>query len=410
MNIPVPQFVSTYLDYGLSGLPGRKMRQRRMLNLLSLLIFATGLFYVVLFLTHDARRLWPAAATSALFALFLLLPRIARASDTAALAFAVGLTMTLQISLTWMLSTESGMHLFLFAVPSLAIVCFGTDRLPLFVGLVVLCSAAMVISTVLFRDPASYITVNETLLTFLRSSVFIGISSFVMTGVYIGFDRAITAEDALEQEYERSETLLYNLLPQHVATRLKADPGQTIADTLPEVAILFADIVDFTPRSSRMQADEVVDFLNLVFSAFDTLAEHHGLEKIKTIGDAYMVAAGMPDSEGDPVHRVAAMALDMLEVARTLSHDMREPVDVRICLHAGPAVAGVIGNRKLFYDVWGETVNIASRMERLGEPGRIQVTDAAREALKDTYRFEHRGMVDVKGIGPVDAWWLTGRA
>lgn len=211
-------------------------------------------------------------------------------------------------------------------------------------------------------------------------------------------------EDLLEVEYARSEALLYNLLPSQIAARLKADPDGTIADSLPQVAILFADIVDFTPRSARMEPTDLVVLLNRIFSAFDFLAEKHGLEKIKTIGDAYMVAAGMPNPCCDPVHRVANMALDILEVAVEFPGD----VEIRIGLHTGPAVAGVIGSRKLFYDVWGETVNTASRMESHGEAGRIQVTEAVKSALDGEYSFVSRGLISVKGIGEVETWWLVG--
>ena len=213
---------------------------------------------------------------------------------------------------------------------------------------------------------------------------------------------------ALEAEHARSEALLYNLLPEKIAARLKVDPNQTIADSLPRVAILFADIVDFTPRATSLPAEEVVRFLNRIFRTFDELTEHHGLEKIKTIGDAYMVAAGVPEPCDRPVHKVAEMALDMRQRTQTLSNEFPDGLQVRIGLHAGPAVAGVIGNKKLFYDVWGETVNTASRMESHGEPGRIQVTQAAKEELEDDYAFEPRGTVAVKGMGEVETWFLSG--
>lgn len=220
---------------------------------------------------------------------------------------------------------------------------------------------------------------------------------------------AETAESALEAEYERSEALLYNLLPEEIAARLKLEPDRTIADSLPNVAILFADIVDFTPRAARLPPEQVVGFLNRIFSVFDELADKHGLEKIKTVGDAYMVAAGMPSPVGGPVHRIAEMALDMQAAAQRMTQEFPEALQIGVGLHAGPAVAGVIGNKKLFYDVWGETVNMASRMESLGEPGRIQVTGPAYDALNSDYRFTERGAVEVKGMGIVQTWWLTGR-
>ncbi|MCE8514680.1 adenylate/guanylate cyclase domain-containing protein [Ruegeria pomeroyi] len=226
---------------------------------------------------------------------------------------------------------------------------------------------------------------------------------------YVAFLQAETAEDALEAEHARSEALLYNLLPTEIAARLKDAPDQTIADSLDHTAILFADIMDFTPRSARMAPEELVSFLNRIFSTFDELAAKHGLEKIKTIGDAYMVAAGLPHPIDRPVHRVAEMAFDMLDALRALSDEIGEAIEIRIGLHAGPVVAGVIGHQKLFYDVWGDTVNTASRMESHGQPGRIQVTAAAREALKDAYDFEPRGAVEIKGIGRLETWWLAQR-
>lgn len=209
-------------------------------------------------------------------------------------------------------------------------------------------------------------------------------------------------DDALEAEHARSEALLYNLLPEDIAKRLKAEPNKIIADSLPQVAILFADIVNFTPRSANLKPEEIVAFLNRIFSAFDKLAAKHGLEKIKTVGDAYMVAAGLPKRCEDPEHLAAEMALDMLRVVAELPDD----VELRIGLHSGPAVAGVIGSQKLFYDVWGETVNIASRMESHGLAGQIQVTDTVRTKLSADYVFEPRGTVDIKGVGAVNTWLL----
>ena len=167
--------------------------------------------------------------------------------------------------------------------------------------------------------------------------------------------------------------------------------------------------MDFTPRAAKLPPVELVEFLNKIFSSFDELAVKHGLEKIKTIGDAYMVAAGIPAAVSDPVHRVAEMALEMQQTVAAMSSEFGEKLQVRIGLHTGPAVAGVIGNQKLFYDVWGETVNTASRMESYGEPGRIQTTTAAKEELDQDYKFSPRGMVDVKGVGVLETWWLTGK-
>lgn len=404
-TLPQPRWLRAYLDYGLAGLPPRAQRHRRTLNLLSLFVAQSGLAYAAFYLIYDATGLWPAAAVVALFALFLLFPVLVRRNETAAMLAAAGMTIGLQMALAWLLSAQSGLHLFILTVPATAVVMFGTGRLRLVAGITALCVIALSVAGIAFQAPAPFMRVDPLLLGILQASTFFAVCFFVLIGVFVGFARASQAEDALELEHARSEALLYNLLPSGIAARLKLAPDQTIADSLPKVAILFADVVGFTPMSARMSAEEVVEFLNAVFSRFDALAQRHGLEKIKTIGDAYMVGAGMPDPCDDPVHRVAEMALDMLSATRDLPDGAR----VRIGVHCGPAVAGVIGQQKLFYDVWGETVNTASRMESHGEAGRIQVSAAAYRALEREYRFDARGIVEVKGIGPVETWWLIAR-
>jgi len=198
-------------------------------------------------------------------------------------------------------------------------------------------------------------------------------------------------------------------MPTSIASRLKNNPSEIIADHFDEVTILFADIVGFTPRASQLAPHEVVRYLNRVFSRFDRLAEKHRLEKIKTIGDAYMVAGGMPDPQTGHAVDVANMALEILEVTRKLSSELHEDIAVRIGIHTGPAVAGVIGTRKLFYDVWGDTVNTASRMEAHGSAGKIQVTEDTKRKLGNAFQFEKRGTVEVRGKGAMKLYYLMGR-
>ncbi|MCB1455368.1 MAG: adenylate/guanylate cyclase domain-containing protein, partial [Nitratireductor sp.] len=236
-----------------------------------------------------------------------------------------------------------------------------------------------------------------------------GSSILIFGALYYALRLAEHAEDKLAIEYERSEFLLQNLMPGSVAARLKDRPNEIIADSFDSVTILFADIVGFTPRANRFTPAEVVQFLNRIFSEFDKLAEKHRLEKIKMIGDAYMVAGGLPDPRDGHADAVAEMALDMRNVTEELSDKLGERIEVRIGIHTGPAVAGVIGTRKMFYDVWGDTVNTASRMESHGSAGRIQVTSEAYEQLQDRYRFEPRGTVDVKGKGEMELYYLLER-
>jgi class 3 adenylate cyclase len=211
-----------------------------------------------------------------------------------------------------------------------------------------------------------------------------------------------------EAAQRATDTLLLAVLPAPIADQLKAG-AKLIADRHDDVTVLFADIVDFTPTVAGLSPEEVVGLLDRVFSAFDHLAERHGLEKIKTIGDAYMVVGGAPVSRPDHGSAVAEMALDMLEEAARCSREGLA-IRLRIGMDRGPVIAGVIGRHKFIYDLWGDTVNTASRMESHGIPDAIQVTRAVQEGLRGQYRFEARGVIDVKGKGRMSTWLLLGRA
>ena len=217
----------------------------------------------------------------------------------------------------------------------------------------------------------------------------------------------LSTEEALRREREKSESLLLNILPAPIAQRLK-DGEATIADRYEEVTILFADIVGFTPLSERMVPDDLVGLLNRIFTAFDRLADRHGLEKIKTIGDAYMVAGGLPQRRADHAQAVARMALDMQTAIAAFADPEGRPLQLRIGIHTGPAAAGVIGARKFIYDVWSDTVNTASRMESHSFPAKIQVTQETYGRLKDAFLFEDRGEIMIKGKGAMRTYFLCG--
>lgn len=214
---------------------------------------------------------------------------------------------------------------------------------------------------------------------------------------------------AIATEQARSEELLLNVLPPAIAQRLKFE-HRSIADGFPQVSVLFADIVGFTKMSERLSPEELVERLNLMFSSFDDLVDKLKLEKIKTIGDAYMVAGGLHSHEYDHAQTIAEMALGMKRRTDEFSHRFGEDLNIRIGIHTGPVVAGVIGKRKFIYDVWGDTVNTASRMESHSEPGRIQVSEAMYFLLKDMYELIPRGEIEVKGKGAMRTWFLADRA
>jgi class 3 adenylate cyclase len=228
--------------------------------------------------------------------------------------------------------------------------------------------------------------------------------------LYFFYADLLRAEDALAREHERSENLLDNILPRSIARRLKNDKA-SIADGFAEVSVLFADLVGFTDLSARMPPAELVQLLNRIFSELDDMTEQRGLEKIKTIGDAYMVAAGLPEPRADHAQALVAFALDLLDTVERLSRETGQALTVRIGIHTGPVVAGVIGKRKFIYDLWGDTVNVASRMESHGVPGRVHVSSAVARRLDDTIDIEiaEGRTIQVKGKGEMVTHLVTRR-
>jgi guanylate cyclase len=206
---------------------------------------------------------------------------------------------------------------------------------------------------------------------------------------------------------EKSETLLYNILPREIAAILR-DDHRTIADQFSEASVLFADMVDFTPMSAEMSPAAMVDLLNEIFTHFDGLVEKYDLEKIKTIGDCYMVAAGVPRPRADHAQALVRLALDMLDYVRSQNFNASRPVNFRIGINTGPVLAGVIGRKKFIYDLWGDAVNIASRMESHGSGGVIQITRDSYERIRDEFICEPHGVIQIKGKGKMEVWHVIG--
>jgi class 3 adenylate cyclase len=247
-----------------------------------------------------------------------------------------------------------------------------------------------------------------------RSAYWLGIVSTVAGSIGAAYfvemyvRRDFMHQRELEEERRTSERLLLNVLPAPIAVRLKAGE-EPIADRHAEATVLFADIVGFTIISSKVSPDEMVELLNSVFTEFDQMAARHGLEKIKTIGDAYMAVGGLPTRRDDHAEACANLALEMQSALEGRVAPSGDPLQVRIGINTGPVVAGVIGSSKFAYDLWGDAVNTASRMESHGVPAGIQVTESTYRRLRGKYRFEERGEVDVKGKGLMPTWLLTGR-
>jgi adenylate cyclase len=350
----------------------RRLRQTNAFNGFVVLLYGLfGAFYA----SVDWQTLRPLViAIGATMPLFVIPPLLHRVNDYAAMLSIAVINGGALALLAYIVGTSSGVHFFLFAAPA-AIVFFGRHHVRV-AAFTTFCILVVFLLVEFYLPPhGSIVPASPTLLMGIRAACVSGVMGLIFMAVYFAIRMLESPEAALEREFDRSEGLLLNLMPTSIASRLKNDPSEIIADHFDEVTILFADIVDFTPRASQSPPRELVRYLNRVFSELDELAEKYQLEKIKTIGDAYMVAGGMPDPQVGHAADVANMALEILDVTRKLSAELHEDLRVRVGIHTGPAVAGVIGTRKLFYDVWGDTVNTASRMESHGSAGKIQVTE-----------------------------------
>ena len=313
----------------------------------------------------------------------------------------LGMSLMLPFALQWGLGgfeNSSGVCLWAITSPLGALLFVGARQaVPWFMAFVGLVAFSAEIDSALAAD-APDIPQGVVVTFFALNIVAVAATVFALLQYFVR---------AREIEQAKSERLLLNVLPEPVAARLKEHDG-VIADDFPSVTVLFADIVDFTPLSERLPAAELVALLDRVFARWDALVARHGLEKIKTIGDAYMVAGGIPLPRDDHAEAVAELALAIGPELAACSAEIGLPLEVRIGIDTGPVVAGVIGRAKFSYDLWGDTVNTASRMESHALPGTIQVTERTYECLRDRFELAQRSTVEVKGKGPMISYLLLG--
>ena len=389
------------IRYGTGRYPEHVARRLRALNITTWVAAAiTGGFAVTQFL-DPSPALKPVAMVDATIAPMLAaIPLLHRFGSLAApLAFTVCLLAGTFIVCA-MIGTGTGMQFYYLAITALAVLFFGTEHISFVAVLSIVAAVLIVVLEIMVPRETGVQPSATTFASFIATTA---VSCAIL------FTIVVYAVRAAEREHDRSESLLENILPAAIASRLKSGAGAMIADKYPEASILFADMAGFTARASDTTPEELVRFLNRVFSDFDRLVERHGLEKIKTTGDSYMVVAGVPSPRSDHAVALAQLALDMRDVGANLHDPRGRSVPIRIGISSGPVVAGVVGTRKFFYDVWGDAVNVASRMESTGVPGNIQVSPDAYALLKEAFVLEERGPIDVKGKGTMSTWFLIGR-
>jgi adenylate cyclase len=299
----------------------------------------------------------------------------------------------------------NGMQMYYLGAAALGVLFVGTERIAL-ASVMGLVAMLLIVALELFV-PRSTGLQSDTAMFYNFVGTAIGCTGTLLAIVFYALREAARAEAVAQHEHARSESLLANILPASIAERLKSNPHR-IADSFSEATILFVDIVGFTKLSEAMTPEALVDLLNNVFSEIDDLTEKYALEKIKTIGDAYMVVAGAPKRRRDHAEAIAAMSLEIKDSVARLAAAGQYSLDFRIGIHSGPVVAGVIGKKKFSYDMWGDSVNTAARMEAHGIPGEIQVSAHFQDLLKDKFLFVERGLVDIKGKGELLTYLLKG--
>ncbi len=385
----------------------RVARRRRILNLTaSMAMFISAGFGIIQVVS--APQLWWTGVINMVGAgIYAAVPLLHRFGELLPPLTFIGTAYVSMFTICWFVGTGSGLQFYFLVAACLVVLQLGVDRI--FLASILAAIAAGMVITLQFLVPRD--TGAQPAWALSLSFVVTTISACVMvvTTVWYAVREIVRAEAAMELEYERSEALLANILPSSVADRLKDPARNTIADKYDDASVLFADIAGFTERASEMPPDQLIRFLDRLYGDFDALLDKHGLEKIKVSGDSYMVVSGVPQPRVDHVEALAAFALDMAEAANRLKDSHGNALPLRIGLASGPVVAGVVGSRRFFYDVWGDAVNVASRMESTDSIGRIQVPENVYRRLKDDFVLQERGVVEVKGKGLMRTWYLTGR-
>ena len=372
-------------------------------NIVGYLASLSSLSYAVTYALQDATGLavlvWGNIVSAIMTACVPAMHRFGKAAG------AMFLTVTLFTTLfyfTSILGRTSGIQLNYIGAAAIAFVVLGLEQMRLVLVVLVGAAGLHLGAWFLYPRPQAGIDIAPWLLDQLYFFSVISIMAIIGVVIYYAFTLVRDAR-------ARSDALLLNILPEMIAERLKAEPDRTIADLHDEATVLFADMTGFTQLSARLGPQRIVELLDELFSAFDAIAADLGVEKIKTIGDAYMVVAGVPVAHENHADAAADLALGMVRASRDMAarHDL--DIQIRVGIATGPVLAGVIGRTKFAYDVWGGTVNLAARLESNGSPGSTLVNDAAHNLLSNEFQLTEYGTLDLKGLGPTHAWRLEGR-
>lgn len=401
-DMPRLRHAFTYLaEYGTDGYSADTKRGLKILNLMAYLIAVTTFIYAIqhTFLDYDTYKpiIW---INIGLVFTALAVPFSHRYSEIAGGLIIVFSEFIALYAFAYYLGRSAGVQLQYFAFAAAAFVVYGLNRLwltiPVIVGALILHLYSW------FRAPDTFAQIHADPEVINSIYMQAAITTFTLIAVCVYYAFTLT-----EEAKAQVDTLLRNILPDNIVERLKSKPEETIADNFAEASILFADITGFVALARKLGAEKTVATLNEIVTEFDALSAKHGVEKIKTIGDAYMAAAGVPKPQTDHTERLARLALDMQDYLAKMRAETGLALNMRIGMASGPVMAGIIGKQKFSYDIWGDAVNLAARLEGLSEPGRILICPLCRQNLSEAFAFTSKGMVHVKGVGEQEAWFIT---
>ena len=384
------------------------IERQRCVNVAAFAVAATALSHLLINAIHNFRGFALVNVDNVfMLVVALLVPRLHRLGDHAgAITLAVGVLFG-QMFIVWSLGRASELHVY-YALGGAMLFFFGVENWRLFLVLFGLYVAALMIA--LSFAPVAGLAVPEDreFRDLLSSQAMVNTAAIIAALIFYALWDRDRAKMALQHEHERSEALIATVMPQAIAARLKSGQETRIADKIEMLSVMFADLAGFTAAAHDLSPEEVVDFLDGLVRALDALCEQHQVDKIKTIGDSYMAAGGFDGRAAGAAVAVGRLALAMMEVIERQPPLGCRKLKLRVGIHCGPATAGVIGDTRFSYDVWGDAVNTASRMESYGEPGRIQVSEAFRDLTKDAFAFEERGTTEIKGLGVRKTFFLLG--
>ncbi|MBA2126686.1 adenylate/guanylate cyclase domain-containing protein [Hyphomicrobium methylovorum] len=390
-------------EIGIKDYPPDSQRRLKIVNVFSSLVVITTFVYAIQLWMSGDEAMMPVVLLNLGLALVVsLVPLMHRFSDIAGGLLLVVAEFTALIGFTAYFGRLGGAPLQYVVAAAAPFVIFEARRFWLVFAIVTSALALHLIAWFSFPMEVARLAADQKIIDSLYVQGAITTFGLISACVYYAFS-------LVERAKAETETVLRNVLPDEIVERLKAAPGNTIADGFADASVLFADITGFVRLARELGPERTVALLNRLVCAFDDLAEIHGVEKIKTIGDAYMVASGVPVRTPNHAQSLAAMALDIVATLEAISAEENIAIGVRIGMASGPMMAGVIGKNKFSYDVWGDPVNLASRLEQASSPGRITVCPGCYDALKETFVLEPRGEIEIKGVGMQNAWFLNGR-